>query len=107
MRLTLTDQPSPPQQYVDSPVTVAHPGLADAFDAMLEVGLVAALRLIDVKCTINPEGRAGTPDRDLPVAAQLVDKFALAARLQSFFESTSSSMALSNDRSATIRFNFA
>jgi hypothetical protein len=50
---------------------------------MLEVGLVAALRLVDVKCTINLEGRAGTPDRYLPVAAQLVDKFALAARLQS------------------------
>jgi hypothetical protein len=97
-----------PQQHVDAPATVAHPGLADAFDAMLEVGLVAALRLVDVKCTINLEGRAGTPDRYLPVTAQqLVDKFALAARLQSFFERTSCSIALSKDRSATIRFNFA
>lgn len=94
-------QTIPPQQDVNA----AHPCLANTFDPVLEIRLVATLRLVNIQCAIDSKGRTGPPDRDFPVAAQPVDKFAFAARPQSFFARTSWSIALSKDRSATIRFN--
>lgn len=73
------------QEDMDPAIAVSHPRLADLPDPTLESGLVAALRLVDVKCAIDPERRTGPPDRPLPVAPHPVDKLALAARPQSFF----------------------
>ncbi|MCP2213419.1 UNVERIFIED_ORG: hypothetical protein J2R93_007831 [Bradyrhizobium japonicum] len=77
------------EQDVDPAISVSHPRLADVLDPALESGLVATLGLVDVKCAIDPKSRTGPPDRDLPVTPYFVDKLSLAARLQSFFESTS------------------
>jgi hypothetical protein len=41
---------------MDATISVAHPRLADAFDPLFEIGLVAALRLVDVKSAIDPKG---------------------------------------------------
>jgi hypothetical protein len=59
-------------------VTVAHARLADVLDPVFKGGLIASLRLVDVKRAVDAEGRAGTPDRDLPLASQPVDKVTLA-----------------------------
>jgi hypothetical protein len=74
---------------MDSAIFVSHPRLADVLDPVLESGLVATLRLVDIKCSIDPKGRTGAPDRDFPVTSNPVNKLAFAARPQSFFESTS------------------
>jgi hypothetical protein len=81
MRFALTAHPSRRSKTWTRPGSVTYPGLADALDPLLEISLVAALRLVNVKCSIDPTGRAGALDRDLPVAAQFVDKYAFAARL--------------------------
>src|SRR5665213_1960207 len=65
-------------------ISVSRPRLADVLDPTFESGMVAALRLVDVKRAINPKGRIGPPGRDLPVNTYLVDKLPLAARPQSF-----------------------
>ena len=72
------------QQDLDAPISVSHSHLADVFDPVFEGGLVAAFRLVDVERAINPKGRAGPPDRDLPVASQLADKLALRPGFRAF-----------------------
>lgn len=94
-----------PQKHVNAPVAVADAGLADLLDPMLELGLRAAPRPVDIERSVDAQGRAGTPDRHLPLAAHPVDKLPLHRRPQSFFASTSCSIALSRDRSATSRFS--
>jgi hypothetical protein len=44
------------QQDVDAAISVSHPRLADVLDPVLESGLVASLRLVDVKRAIDPKG---------------------------------------------------
>ena len=95
------------QQDMHAPISVTDTGLANLLDAIPEVSLAAALRLVDIERSIDPERGAGTPRRNLPIAPHLVHQFALAGRLQNFFERTSCNMALSSDRSATIRFSLA
>ena len=87
--LRIDDPAVTAQQNMHAPVALPHAGLADLFDSMLEVGLAAALGLVDVERSIDPKGGASSPDRDLPIASQSVDKFALAGRPQSFFDRTS------------------
>src|ERR1700744_1013590 len=99
--------PFPPQQHMNAPIAVSHARLGDLLYSLFEVGLTAALRLVDIKRPINLERRTGSPDRRLPIRSNLVDKLTLAGRPHSFFESTSCNIALSRDRSATIRFNLA
>lgn len=90
-----------------TPVAVAYPRLADVLDLQLQLGLLTAPGLVDIQRPVDFQHRACTPDRNLPIHFQRVDKLALAGRPQSFFESTSCSMSLSSDRSATIRFSLA
>ena len=90
-----------------TPVAAAYPRLADILDLQLQLGLLATPGLVDIVRAVDFQHRACTPDRNLPVRLDRVDKLALAGRPQSFFESTSCSMALSRDRSATIRFSLA
>lgn len=78
------DRPSvSAQQDVDPAISVPYSRLADLLDALLQLGLRATLRLLDVKSPIDPEGGAGTPGRHLPIAANRVDKLPLARRPQS------------------------
>lgn len=90
-----------------TPVAVAYPRLADILDLQLQLGLLATPGLADIERPVDFQHRAYTPDRNLPVRLDHVDKLALTGRPQSFSESTSWSMALSIDRSATIRFSVA
>ena len=90
---------------MNASIAIAHARLADALDPLLEIGLIASLRLVDVERAVDPQGRAGSPDRYLPFAAQFVDKFAFASRPQNFFDRTSCNIAVSSDKSATIRFS--
>jgi hypothetical protein len=77
------------QQDMNPAISISDPRLADVLDPTFESGLVATLRLVDVKCAIDPKGRTCPPDRYLPVTSHLVDELMLAVRPQSFFESTS------------------
>lgn len=90
-----------------TPVAVAYPRLADILDLQLQLSLLATPGLVDIERAVDFQHRACTPDRNLPVRLDRVDKLALAGRPQSFLESTPCSMALSSDRSATIRFSLA
>ncbi len=102
------DRPSvTSEQDMNTAIAVAHPCLADVPDLQLQLGLLAAPGLVDIQRPIDLQHRTCAPDRDLPVRRDRVDKLALAGRPQSFFDSTSWSMALSSDRSATIRFSLA
>jgi hypothetical protein len=65
---------------VHTPIAIPDTRLTDLLDPLLEIGLAAALGLVDIKRSIDPEGRTGAPDRNLPVAPKLVDKFTLAGR---------------------------
>ena len=102
------DRPAIPlQQNMNPTIAVADPGLADLLDPVFEVSLLAPLGLVDVKRPIDPQRPAGAPRRNFPVAPHAIHKLALARRFQSFFCKTSWSIALSSDRSATIRLSFA
>jgi len=68
---------------MNATITVTHPCLADVFDLQLQLGLLAARGLVDIKRPVNLQHRTCAPDLDR------VDKLALAGRLQSFFDSTS------------------
>jgi len=71
------------EQDMNATITVTHPCLADVFDLQLQLGLLAARGLVDIKRPVNLQHRTCAPDLDR------VDKLALAGRLQSFFDSTS------------------
>lgn len=86
------------KQNMDTTVSMAHTCLADVLDLQLKFGLLATPGLVDIKRSLDLRNRARAPDRDLPVRLDRVNKLALAGRPQSFFESTSWSMALSNDK---------
>ena len=45
------------QQHMDPAISVSQPRLADVLDPTFESGLVAALRLVDVKGSIDSKGR--------------------------------------------------
>jgi hypothetical protein len=51
-----------------SSVAVAHACLADFLDPLLQLGLTAALRLVDIERTVDPQRRTGAPGRHLPFA---------------------------------------
>lgn len=95
------------QQDVNTTVAIPHPCLAYIPDLQLQFGLLATLGLVDIKSPIDLQHGASAAHRNLPVCLDRVDKLAFAGRPQSFFDSTSCSMALSRDRSATIRFSLA
>src|SRR5690554_6562279 len=89
------------------PIPISDAGLADLLDPQLQVGLITALALVVVKRPVDPKRIARLADRDIPRLPHLIDKGPLAGRPQSFFDSTSCSMALSSDRSATMRLSLA
>ena len=92
---------------MDTAIAVPNPRLRDLLDPLLEVGLIGTLATIVVAGSFCPEHAAGPPDVDLPCAANIIDQLAPPIRPQSFRETTSCSIALSSDRSATNRLSFA
>lgn len=76
--------------------------VTDLLDPQLEVGVLAALALIVVQRPVDRKRMARLTDRHLLGRADLIIHQALASRPQSFFASTSCSMALSRLKSATI-----
>ena len=92
---------------MDAAIAVAHARLGNLPDPFLEVGLIYSLATIVVARSFRPERSASTPDADLPSAANIIDQLAPPIRPQSFRETTSCSIALSSERSATRRFSFA
>src|SRR5215212_2600728 len=91
---------------MNPPIAIAHARLADLPDPLFEVGLSGAVRLVVVGRGVHLEHAARPADRNLPLATHLVDQLTLPNRLQSFRRMASCSISLSNDKSATIRFNF-
>ena len=87
--LRIDGPPVAPQQHVHTTVAVAHPRLANVLDPQLQFGLLAAPGLVDIQRPLDLQHRTCTPDRDLPVRLDRVDKLALAGRPQSFFDRTS------------------
>lgn len=74
---------------MNTAIAVAHPCLADVLDLQLQLGLLATPGLVDIQRPVDLQHRACTPDRDLPVRLDSIDKLAFAGRPQSFFDSTS------------------
>jgi len=97
----------PLQQHMDTPIAVTHARLADLLDPLPEGGLIAAPGCVGVERPIDLQSRAGPSYRDLPGRSHLIHQPAPTIRPQSFFASTSCSIALSRERSATSRFSFA
>ena len=73
-----------PEQDMDATITVAYARLADVPNLQLQFGLLATFGLVDIERPVNLQHRAYTPDRNLPVRLDCVDKPALAGRPQSF-----------------------
>ena len=74
---------------------------------MSKESLVVALRSVAMARPIEAQGHAAPPFADPVGILQMPDQRTATAKLQSFFESTSSNMTLSEDRSATSRFSLA
>ncbi len=68
------------EQDMNTTITVTHSRLADVPDLQLQLGLLAAPGLVDIKRPIDLQYRTCAPDRDLPVHFDRVDKLALAGR---------------------------
>tara|TARA_R110002020_G_scaffold34066_26_gene103753 strand:+ start:24886 stop:25158 length:273 start_codon:yes stop_codon:yes gene_type:complete len=90
---------------VHAAVSKPHTCLADLLDPVFERCLITTLCLVGVERTVNPQSLTSLPGCNLPDLTNLIDQLATAIRLQSFFDKTSRSMALSNERSATVFFS--
>ena len=102
------DRPSLTQQKdVHTPVAVANACLTDLLDPLLQRSLLATPGLVGVERAVDPQRMTRLADRHLPGLPDFIHKLASAGRLQSFFERTSCSMALSRLRSATSRLSLA
>ena len=92
---------------MDAPIAVAHARLGDLLRPLLQLGLIGAAPTVMVARSFRPKHAARPPDADLPRAPDIIDPLPAPIRPQSFRETTSCSIALSSDRSATNRLSFA
>jgi hypothetical protein len=75
------DRPAfPLQQDMYTPIAIPDPRRADLLDPELEIGLLAALGLVGVEGTIDPQDVAGPTHRHLPDLPHLIHKLAPASR---------------------------
>ena len=92
---------------MDPAIAVAHARLGDLLHPLLQVGLIGTATTVVVARSFRPKHAASPSDTDGPDAPDIVDELASPIRPQSFRETTSCSIALSSERSATSRFSFA
>jgi hypothetical protein len=97
----------PLQHHVHPAVAVMDARGCNLFDARKKRRRVAGNRAVPVQRARHVEQRASLGQAHAVAVTQLVNQRALAGRLQSFFDSTSCSIALSRLRSATSRLSFA
>lgn len=88
-------------------VAIPNAGLANLPDALLQIGLTAPAGFVVVARRVEQKNPAGSPDRHAPVTAYRIHQLALAGRPQSFRRSTSCSISLPSERSATSFFSLA
>src|SRR5690606_37397822 len=102
----LIDGPSfAAQQNMDTTIPKTNTCLTDIIDPKCSSSLIAASGFVRIMRTFNSQRTACTSDRYLPDLPHFVHKSPAAIRLQSFFDKTSCSIALSKDKSATIFFS--
>src|SRR6185437_7011972 len=100
------DRPAfPPKQHMNSPITIANPGLGDLPDALDEGSLPGPLRTVVIGRPIHRHSAAGTTYAHPPDRANPIDHLTLPGRLHIFRRMTSCSISLSSDRSATSFFS--
>src|ERR1700746_293819 len=86
---------------MNAAIAVEHPGRANLLDPLCEAVLAGETGLVVIGGFIEQEHTTCPPDRDIPVATQLINELALADRPQSFRRNASCSISLSRLRSAT------
>lgn len=97
----------PAKHHVHAGRTIMHPHFRDLLDAHLQRALIPRDRFVTVDRAGQLQQCAGLPLARAETLHQVRDQITAPGRLQSFFDSTSCSMALSSDRSATSRLSFA
>src|SRR5215831_7603535 len=95
------------QQHPNLPVAVADSGLSQLPDPLPERGARVAMMAISIAGPRTADGPAGTPLTDRIRRAPIVHDDPFLRRPHHVFDSTSCSITLSNDKSATKRFSLA